>query len=623
MTNRRLAHILSIAAVALIGVTLANTPSPADSPASTAPSSSPQQLLEDLQLHLILAQGDAAALAAQSPATAPALPLAITCAESMAPAAVQVQLASVIAATTLPSTTIDQIPYVKWDFGDPGGRHNQSVGFNAAHLYEQPGVYTITGTLIAETGAAGSITRSSTIYQSAINIAADSRPSVCVANSGDDRNPGTQAAPLATLGAAMSRLGPHAELLLHAGDTFPVSGTINLALGDHIDTYGGAAPATIQYSGSAGGFVAVKTSADNVIRNTGFTGAPFGVAAFGHDITIDKCSASGASDGYFVQADTQFDGLFVQDCSTSGIQGYSVFLGGSDAVLCGNQFASSLTEHLIRGAASRVAVIGNTLANLQSNTPQTSKSIIAPQDGAWWWIAQNTGGPGGPVSVGPISTSQAFVNSPAASVQWSVVEANTLASPVKIEPGSAHVIVRNNSIRQDNAASIILDTPASGVDSTGHQVQRNIADAQVLFNTLNNQGTNGYAIQAFASFGGPARVIGNFYNEPNVQIGNYFAAPMKVFDANLAAFMIGENTWGNPASVDYHLPPGSLNYVGSEGQWTCYMTAKVWNSAIAAGNGPGPDTQANVPATLATPAGVFTDQSGAARPATSHAGAAN
>ena len=120
-----------------------------------------------------------------------------------------------------------------------------------------------------------------------------------------------------------------------------------------------------------------------------------------------------------------------------------------------------------------LAIVANTLANLQSNNPQTSKSIIAPQDGSWWWIAQNTGGPGGPISLGPISTPQAFINSPNAAVQWAVVEANTLVSPVKIEPEIAHVMVRKNTIRQDNAASIILDSrspvpipPAAPSDAT-------------------------------------------------------------------------------------------------------------------------------------------------------------
>ena len=67
------------------------------------------------------------------------------------------------------TTTVDQIPYVPLDFGDPAGRHNQSAGFNAAHLYQQPGSYTITGTLISESGPAGATTAApSTIYQATI-----------------------------------------------------------------------------------------------------------------------------------------------------------------------------------------------------------------------------------------------------------------------------------------------------------------------------------------------------------------------------------------------------------------------------------------------------------------------
>ena len=34
-----------------------------------------------------------------------------------------------------------------WDFGDPGGAYNRVSGFNAAHVYDRPGTYTITLTL--------------------------------------------------------------------------------------------------------------------------------------------------------------------------------------------------------------------------------------------------------------------------------------------------------------------------------------------------------------------------------------------------------------------------------------------------------------------------------------------
>jgi hypothetical protein len=40
-----------------------------------------------------------------------------------------------------------------WDFGDPGSKYNTLTGFNAAHVYEGPGKYTVKLTVTDETGA--------------------------------------------------------------------------------------------------------------------------------------------------------------------------------------------------------------------------------------------------------------------------------------------------------------------------------------------------------------------------------------------------------------------------------------------------------------------------------------
>ena len=42
----------------------------------------------------------------------------------------------------------------EWNFGDPDGAYNTLVGFNAAHVYDAPGVYTVTLKVINEAGKA-------------------------------------------------------------------------------------------------------------------------------------------------------------------------------------------------------------------------------------------------------------------------------------------------------------------------------------------------------------------------------------------------------------------------------------------------------------------------------------
>src|SRR3954470_6911711 len=46
----------------------------------------------------------------------------------------------------------------QWDFGDPDGKYNQLEGFNAAHVYDNPGTYTLRLTITNENGRSNSVT---------------------------------------------------------------------------------------------------------------------------------------------------------------------------------------------------------------------------------------------------------------------------------------------------------------------------------------------------------------------------------------------------------------------------------------------------------------------------------
>src|SRR5439155_198547 len=45
----------------------------------------------------------------------------------------------------------------QWDFGDPGGKYNQLEGWNAAHVYDNPGTYTIRLTLTNQNGKSNQV----------------------------------------------------------------------------------------------------------------------------------------------------------------------------------------------------------------------------------------------------------------------------------------------------------------------------------------------------------------------------------------------------------------------------------------------------------------------------------
>ena len=59
----------------------------------------------------------------------------------------------------------------EWTFGDPSGKYNKLTGFNAAHVYDTPGTYTLTLKITNEAGKVSLATRQ-------ITVAADILPVV-------------------------------------------------------------------------------------------------------------------------------------------------------------------------------------------------------------------------------------------------------------------------------------------------------------------------------------------------------------------------------------------------------------------------------------------------------------
>jgi hypothetical protein len=50
--------------------------------------------------------------------------------------------------TVIPGADLEDARF-RWDFGDAGSRYNQMDGFNAAHVYDRPGTYTVRLTVTA------------------------------------------------------------------------------------------------------------------------------------------------------------------------------------------------------------------------------------------------------------------------------------------------------------------------------------------------------------------------------------------------------------------------------------------------------------------------------------------
>lgn len=99
-------------------------------------------------------------------------------------------------------------------------------------MYENPGNYTITLTVINGGGKRDTATMNVTVKSS-------NRKAYYVRNDGSDGNSGSSSSPFATFAKAMSKAGDNTEILFHRGDTFKVyegempSGATNLVIGSY------------------------------------------------------------------------------------------------------------------------------------------------------------------------------------------------------------------------------------------------------------------------------------------------------------------------------------------------------------------------------------------------------
>lgn len=112
-----------------------------------------------------------------------------------------------------------------WDFGDPGSgswtnngkSRNQATGYITAHVFQNPGTYNVTLTVIRSDGSAVN-------YQEQISVQDFSGTTYYVSSAGSDSNNGTtQSTPFRTVGRAATVAGPNVRILFRRGDTFAAS----------------------------------------------------------------------------------------------------------------------------------------------------------------------------------------------------------------------------------------------------------------------------------------------------------------------------------------------------------------------------------------------------------------
>lgn len=174
--------------------------------------------------------------------------------------------------TLLPGTN-EHKDLFSWNFGDTstGSKYNTTRGFNAAHLYDTPGTYTITLTHTVNGLTASPGTPATTTW--VVQVTDPTQQDIYVSNSaGSDTNTGTIGSPLKSITAALSRVNAYDRIYLKAGDTWqaPAAGYTIEKDGVEIRSYGTGSLPVIVTAVYANGSVFKVEGADVVIRNVYF-----------------------------------------------------------------------------------------------------------------------------------------------------------------------------------------------------------------------------------------------------------------------------------------------------------------------------------------------------------------
>jgi PKD repeat protein len=453
----------------------------------------------------------------------------------------------------------------QWDFGDSTGRFNTLDGWNAAHLYERPGTYTITLTVTNENGKRNSVSTT-------VSVASDSRRTVYVDPvGGSDSNNGlSSGSAIRSLSRLEKLVGSNTRVLFKRGTktTFDHSLSVpyqNVLIG----SYGsGADPVLYRVRGLSGSTISTYDQSRNVVISGLVFDSPYvargssapmisvdGVNPRGVNITVEGCTFLNLDNA--VAAEGNPRGLLVQDNRAplaTGLRMYFVWSQGSDQVFLGNDVANSTRQHVIRSSGTtRMLVARNDLTNLDRSgvdTPDYSKGVVEIHKGSFAYVSGNEIHAGA-LRAGPRGGGQ---EDRSTSTDWVVFENNLVVEhDIAVYPGTHHLMIRNNIVRSDTSAAVTVQ-PA---DSEG----RIVTDIQILNNTGVNTTDRGRFLLVTGDLKTAAiTLVNNMFVDPN-HVAGKGGAPVYVSDTDLSAFKeISHNVWPVPVRFDKYAE-GGLNYV--------------------------------------------------------------
>jgi hypothetical protein len=473
-----------------------------------------------------------------------------------------------------------------WNFGDPGSRFNVLPGWNAGHIYNNAGTYTITLTITNDKGHASSVSAQ-------INIGNSTRKTIYVdAWYGNDNNNGLSSnTPVQSWQRADQLLTSNTTVLFRRGETWNFGNTFvinnsNVVIG----AYGsGNAPIMMKVPGGGHGIFYLGTPADQVvIENLTFdsvykpvgNSAPeidaTGIYPQGRNITIRNNT--------FLNIDTAVDayqapnGLLVQDNSAPlmlGLRGYFEWMNGTDQVLLGNYVANSTREHIVRSSftsTNRVLIAGNSFANPTNgggDPGDSPKTTINMRAGSYLYVTDNTLW-NATIATGPDDAMPANTILP-----WFKFDGNILHNSQFFMHGSVqHAMISNNFTDLEYYQQFELQPTEPAFPN------RQMLDVTLTHNT----GTQKGAIGSFLQIDGdiPWHVItvtNNLFAAPNLQPGDNFAASVSIRanTANAVAWF-DNNVWAATTPMNNYYHVGSVNIINPGLNPWAYVDANEWNN---------------------------------------------
>lgn len=513
----------------------------------------------------------------------------------------------------------------EWNFGDPNGKYNTLVGFNAAHIYDRAGSYTITLKVTNEGGKVDTVTKQ-------VSVSADNRRTIYVSGSGSDGNSGgSPSSAIKTIGRLEGLLGGNSNIkvLFERGDTFSLTDTLSIT-GDNVafGAYGSGAVPVLNWTGArlyrpmvyaAGSNISI----DDMAFTTRFTDTskdnmPDAINADGHNISVRGVQFLNVGTG--LNANANPIGVLVQDSSAPsvvGVRSYFAWVEGNDHVYLGNKAVNSTREAIFRVSdnAQRLLVHGNDFTNISrsgaGDSTDTAKNTLTIQWGAYAYIAQNKL-TRGPVRIGPLGEGDGyqFFNS---RFNYAVLDGNRFDAPVFALHGLSHAMFKNNISTAHGYAAYTIEGFNSGYG-------RGVTNVSVLNNTAVNGSSEGQFIKVEGPVNG-INLVNNLYVAPSMRAGNGSAAAVYVQQNDLSSFRtISNNVWSTGSPQPW--AEGGYNYV-STSVWSPsgFKTPAEWNaisqvgtdifsSASVSGSYVPSSTAANAGRVIG---GVFVDANGKAR----------